>query len=113
MQVPTNVDAGLGLGGREDLATIFLTGIPGVNKPSYVKPAEMLRINTATADSHFPNGRALADDVTDIEIRAVAGATPFSPAFNVSPNKDLGDGVDANDHPFTGTFPYLATPNHV
>ena len=113
VKVPTAVDAGLGLGGREDLATIFLTGIPGVNKPSYVKPAEMLRVNTSMADSHFPNGRALADDVTDIEIRAVAGATPFSPAYNVSPNKDLGDGVDANDQPFTATFPYLATPNHV
>ena len=113
VKTPTNVDAGLGLGGREDLATIFLTGIPGVNKPSYVKPAEMLRINTSVAVSHFPNGRALTDDVVDAEIRAVAGATPFSPAFNVSPNKDLGDGVDANDHPFSATFPYLATPNHV
>ena len=29
VKVPTNVDLGLGLGGREDLATIFLTGIPG------------------------------------------------------------------------------------
>lgn len=109
--VPTSVDAGLGLGGREDLATIFLTGIPGVNKPSYVKPAEMLRINTSVAASGFPNGRALTDDVTDVALRVVAGATPFSPAFNVSPNKDLGDGVDANDRTFSATFPYLASPN--
>ena len=40
----------------------------------------------------------------------LAGATPFSPQFNVSPNKDLGDGVDANDVPLPGTFPYLAAP---
>ena len=113
VKVPTSVDAGLGLGGREDLATIFLTGIPGVNKPMYVKPAEMLRINTSVADSHFPNGRALTDDVTDAALRVIAGATPFSPAFNVSPNKDLGDGVDANDRAFSTTFPYLASPNQV
>jgi hypothetical protein len=113
VKVPTNVDAGLGLGGREDIATIFLTGIPGVNKPKHVKPSEMLRVNTSIADSHFPNGRELADDVTDTEIRALAGATPFTPEFNISPNKDLGDGVDANDRSFMAAFPYLASPNEV
>ena len=60
--------------------------------------------------SGFPNGRLLTDDVTDTEIRALAGATAFTPAFNISPNKDLGDGVNANDQPFTGSFPYLAAP---
>ena len=109
VKVPTNVDAGLKLGGREDIATIFLTGIPGVNKPEGVVPSEMLRLNTSTA-SGFPNGRLLTDDVTDTEIRALAGATAFTPAFNISPNKDLGDGVNANDQPFTGSFPYLAAP---
>lgn len=108
--VPTNVDAGLGLGGREDIATIFLTGIPGVNKPANVKPSEMIRLNTSTASS-FPNGRTLTDDVTDIELRALAGATAFTPAFNISPNKDLADGVNANDLAFTATFPYLASPH--
>ena len=113
VNVPAAVDAGLGLGGREDIATIFLTGIPGVNKPANVKPSEMLRVNTSVATSSFPNGRALADDVTDVEIRALAGATPFSPAFNISPNKDLADGVNANDNPFSGSFPYVASPNKV
>jgi hypothetical protein len=110
VKTPTNVDAGLGTGGREDLATIFLTGIPGVNKPKSVKPAEMLRLNTSSAVSAFPNGRALSDDVVDTEIRAVAGATPFTPEFNTAPNNLLGDGVDANDKPFLGTFPYVASP---
>jgi hypothetical protein len=110
VKVPTKVDLKLGLGGREDIATIFLTGIPGVNQPKKVTPAEMLRLNTSMAKSAFPNGRALADDVTDTEIRALAGATPFSPAFNISPNKDLGDGVNANDKPFNAAFPYLASP---
>ncbi len=110
VKVPTAVDAGLGLGGREDLATIFLTGIPGVNKPAHVVPSEMLRLNTSSASSSFPNGRALSDDVVDTEIRAVAGATPFSPAYNVAPNNLLGDGVSANDKPFLTRFPYLAPP---
>jgi hypothetical protein len=110
VNVPTSVDLHLGLGGREDIATIFLLGIPGVNQPKHVTPAEMLRLNTSMATSAFPNGRTLTDDVTDTEIRALAGATPFSPAFNVSPNKDLGDGVNANDKPFGAAFPYLASP---
>ena len=93
-----------------DLATIFLTGIPGVNKPANVRPSEMLRLNTSSATA-FPNGRALTDDVVDTEIRAVAGATPFSPEFNVAPNNLLGDGVDANDEAFKGSFPYLAPPH--
>jgi hypothetical protein len=29
----------------------------------------------------------------------------------VSPNQDLGDGVDANDVPFLDRFPYLPTPH--
>ena len=110
VDVPTDVDAGLGLGGREDIATIFLTGIPGLNQPANVRPSEMLRINTSIGQSGFPNGRTLTDDVVDIELRALAGATAFSPEFNVSPNKDLGDGVDANDVPLSNTFPYLASP---
>ena len=109
--VPDQVGAGLGTGGREDLATIFLTGIPGVNQPANVVPSEMIRLNTSVATSGFPNGRLLADDVTDIELQAIAGATAFTPAFNKAPNNQIGDGVNANDVPFLGTFPYVATPH--
>lgn len=107
--VPSTVSTGLGLGGREDLATIFLTGIPGVNQPMNVKPAEMLRLNTSTA-SAFPNGRMLSDDVIDTELRAVAGATPFSPQFDVFPNNALTDGVDAPAAAPTASFPYVSGP---
>ena len=107
--VPTDVDLGLGLPGRQDLATIFLTGIPGVNKPMNVTPSEMLRLNTSTP-SGFPNGRLLADDVTDTALRAMAGGTAFTPAFNIFPNNALTDGVDANDQPFLTAFPYVASP---
>jgi Domain of unknown function (DUF4331) len=109
VQVPTAVSTGLGLGGREDLATIFLTGIPGVNKPANVKPAEMLRLNTTTK-SGFPNGRLLSDDVVDVAFQVIAGATDFSPEFKKFPNNALGDGVGANDKPLGTVFPYLAEP---
>jgi hypothetical protein len=116
---------------RNDLVSIFLTGIPGLNQPmnapnGNVQPAEMLRLNMAVPpkaigkenrlgvlggdNAGFPNGRRLADDVVDIELRAVAGATPFTPDFNHAPNNQLGDGVDHNDKKFTSSFPYLAEP---
>ncbi|MGE3191080.1 MAG: DUF4331 domain-containing protein, partial [Vicinamibacterales bacterium] len=110
---------------RTDLVTIFLTGIPGLNKPANVTPSEMLRLNVAVPPSAapdrmgvlrgdiagFPNGRRVADDVTDIVLRAAAGATPLTPAYNRSPNDTLGDGVDANDVPFLAHFPYLGIPH--
>jgi hypothetical protein len=109
---------------RNDLVAIFLTGIPGLNQPMGVRASEMIRLNMAIPPSAspnrlgllagqadgFPNGRRLGDDVVDIEVRALAGATPFTPAFNVSPNNLLGDGVDANDKPFLAHFPYVAHP---
>jgi hypothetical protein len=109
---------------RNDIVSIFLTGLPGLNMVPNAKPAEYIRLNTAIPPAAhpsplgvlagdtagFPNGRRLADDVTDIELRALAGATPFTPQFNKAPNNLLGDGVDANDKPFLSTFPYEATP---
>jgi hypothetical protein len=109
---------------RNDLVAIFLTGIPGLNQPAHVKPSEMIRLNMAVPPSAvpnrlgllagqadgFPNGRRLGDDVVDIELRALAGGTPFTPSFNHVPNNLLGDGVDANDKPFTPAFPYVASP---
>ena len=71
----------------------------------------------------FPNGRRLEDDVADIELRAfacgygpVAGPLVESFGFcdgnaNRAPNNLLGDGVDANDLPFTQDFPYLGIPH--
>jgi hypothetical protein len=111
---------------RNDLASIFLTGIPGLNQPDDVQASEMIRLNTsinptpfasqnrlgllAGQNDGFPNGRRLVDDVTDIELRALAGGTPFTPQFNVSPNNALTDGVDANDKPFLTRFPYVSLP---
>jgi len=113
---------------RDDLVAIFLTGIKGLNQQvkSVDSPSEQLRLNTAVAPSAgvcrgnplgvlagdkagFPNGRRLEDDVTDIELRAVAGV--LVSGFNRSQNNALGDGVNENDLPCLGSFPYMATPH--
>ncbi len=114
---------------RDDLVAVLLTGVPGLNFTGNTK-ADLLRLNTAIAPTAspsrlgvlegdfqgFPNGRRLADDVTDIELRAVAcgygdilaGALGLC---NLTPNNMIGDGVDANENAFLSSFPYLAVPN--
>ena len=114
---------------RVDLVATFLTGLDLLkNKPANVVPSEELRLNMMTplAGSPsplgalggdvqgFPNGRRLADDIVDIELRAVAGV--LEPLFGVNFNPPaiagmLGDGVDANDLPFRTGFPYVALPH--
>ena len=51
----------------------------------------------------FPNGRRLADDVTDIELRVIAGAL-LKPSEG-GKQIPLGDGVDQNDKPFRSSVP--------
>lgn len=64
---------------------------------------EILMPDVLTVDVSQPadylNGRALADDVIDVSLGVVSKGALTS------------DGVDANDKPFTDTFPYLAEPN--
>ena len=131
--------------GRDDLVAILLTGLDlrdvggpiNLNKTGSVM-ADMLRVNTGITAATvgglcpatnsrlgvleadlcgFPNGRRLADDVVDIELRAVAdGYGPVVNSFygsltpNLSPNNLVGDGVDANDLSFRSSFPYVALP---
>jgi hypothetical protein len=65
----------------------------------------------------FPNGRRLEDDVTDIEIRAVAqGYGPILNSLfglpNLAPNNIVGDGLGNNaDMPFQMSFPYIGLPH--
>ncbi len=121
---------------RNDLVQIFATGIPvnSVTGPNYTTflsdgvPHEYIRLNVAIPITPipninrlgllggdvagFPNGRRPHDDVVDIALRAVAGGTPFTPATNVSPNNELGDGVSFNpEGPALTRFPYLLPPN--
>ena len=126
--------------GRTDLSLLFLTGVPGLNFTgsthadllrlnTAIKPgvngacpggkasaAAPDRLAVLDADlCGFPNGRRLEDDVVDIDLRGVGQGygTFLNGAFglpNKSPNNQLGDGVDANDVPYTHTFPYEASP---
>jgi Domain of unknown function (DUF4331) len=106
---------------RQDLVAAFLTGVPGLNQPRGVKPAEMLRLNTKPFKGQkasrlgvvggdkngFPNGRRLTDDVLDIALQAAEGVLlPDHP----DAVEKLGDGVNANDADFSDTFPYLGLP---
>ncbi|QKW37697.1 DUF4331 domain-containing protein [Actinomadura sp. NAK00032] len=105
-------------GPRQDLVQAFLTGVPGLNKPARVRPAELLRLNTAIRPvakpdrlgvlggdkAGFPNGRRLTDDVVDIELQAVEGEL-------LGTKNDLGDAVNANDVGFGKAFPYVAQPH--
>jgi hypothetical protein len=110
---------------RNDLVTIFLTGIAGLNQPANVRPSEMLRLNMEIPPTlspnrmgvlggdlaGFPNGRRVGDDVLDIVLQAAAGATPLTPAYNRFPNNSLGDNIGGNDVPYLPYFPYLAIPH--
>jgi hypothetical protein len=124
---------------RNDLVSVFMTGVPGLNKPAKVTPSEMLRLNTSIAvkapaaqspfgvlggdTAGFPNGRRPGDDVVDIALRAVEGVLlPGHPAAV----EQLTDGAlstatvaytpegaitgDATFSLFRTTFPYLQTP---
>ena len=131
--------------GRSDLSLILLTGVPSLNFTGSTK-SDLLRLNAALTPNPttgacyhpalgkpanepasrlgvldgdlcgFPNGRRLADDIVDIDLRAFAqGYGSFlNGAFglpNKSPNNQLGDGVGQNDKPFLDHFPYVAAPN--
>jgi hypothetical protein len=119
--------------GRGDLSLILLTGVPGVTAMSGQTPSDLLRLNTAIPPSAavgfgnrlgvpagdlagFPNGRRLEDDITDVELRAVADGygEVLNKLFglpNNSPNNQISDGVDKNDVPFLEHFPYVGLPH--
>ena len=66
------------------------------------------RIRSACSAATSPASRTAAvsiDDVVDIALRAVAGATPLTPNFNTGINAQLGDGVAGNDKPFLTDVP--------
>jgi Domain of unknown function (DUF4331) len=107
--------------GRDDIVTALLTGVPGATQINGKDSAaaDTLKINLgvppttsnpnrfgfiAGDNAGFPDGRRLADDVTDISLRVVAG---FLKGNKVA----LGDGVDQNDVPFLDSFPYVAPPH--
>lgn len=111
---------------REDLVSVFLTGVSGLNMPANVRASEMLRLNTSIApvsavnqdslgvlagdNAGFPNGRRPGDDVVDAALRVAMGVLlPESQAPSGQLPYTDGAIVDATD--FRNTFPYLNTPH--
>ena len=108
----------------KDILPILQGAGAGLSAANYLPPADLLRVNLAVPvnpnpsalgilggdGQGFPNGRRLADDVTDILLRLVAGGTPLTPAFNHSPNNILTDGVNASGSPLLNHFPFVGTP---
>ncbi len=121
-EVPKLIEAVYGIKApatpRDDLVSVFLTGVEGLNKPANGAPSEQLRLNMSIAPvaagnrlgviggdtAGFPNGRRLSDDVIDVALQVVEGELKGSA-------NDLGDGVNANDVAFGATFPYVALPH--
>ena len=121
---------------RNDLVVAFLTGVPGLNQPASVKPAEMMRLNTSIApvpkgmqkplgvlagdNAGFPNGRRPGDDVVDAELRVAMGVLctlnnpqVFGCSSADAPSGGLAltdGGTNVSDANFNATFPYLLTP---
>jgi hypothetical protein len=125
---------------RADLIAILLTGIPAGIIPGFQNftgplQADYLRLNLAVPPNTtnpnrlglvggdpagFPNGRRVLDDVVDIEIKAIAGATLPLVDKNfttdgavslVTQGIPLGNPVQPpNTTPFLSVFPYLPHP---
>jgi hypothetical protein len=118
---------------RADLVAILLTGLPAGVVPgfqNYTGPtyADVLRLNVAVPPATpgkesplgilggdlagFPNGRRVRDDVTTIELRAIAGVTYPLVAPSYTPDGAASLVTDGTSAPATpDTFPYLATPH--
>lgn len=98
---------------RNDLVTVFLTGVPGLNQPANVTPSEETRLNTSIAPTPpqkqndlgvlggdmagFPNGRRPYDDVVDIELRVAEGALCGVAGNCGKQNKDPNHGAPFTD----------------
>jgi Domain of unknown function (DUF4331) len=108
---------------RTDIVTALLTGVPGLTQiGKNPVAADTLKLNLGVPpaatenrfgvlggdNAGFPNGRRLADDILDIELRVIAGA--LVPADQGGKQIPLGDGVDQNDKAFLSSFPYVAPP---
>ncbi len=117
---------------RADLVAILLTGLPagpvtGFQNYTGSTYADELRLNLAIPPTSnpnplgviggdlagFPNGRRVFDDVTSVELRAIAGATYPLVDPSYKPDKAaslLTDGLTSANTSYLSEFPYLGTP---
>lgn len=90
----------------------YTTNLLGLDAPGFsgVLASDVLTVSTTGTTTFFDGtnvltGRALADDVIDVELILIFGG----PDAMANPGL-TSDNVDANDKNFLNSFPYLATP---
>jgi hypothetical protein len=90
----------------------YTTNILGLNNDQFssVLVTDVLNVKTNGVTTFYDGtnvltGRALADDVIDVELTLIFGGA----AGTANPGL-ISDNVAANDKAFVGTFPYLAAP---
>lgn len=91
----------------------YTTNLLGLNADQFagVLSTDVLGVSMTAPTSFYDGtnvltGRALADDVIDVELILIFGGP------NGTANPALtSDHVNANDKPFLSSFPYLATPH--
>lgn len=91
----------------------YTTNILGLDKNTFasVLVTDVLNASTTQPTSFYNGtqvltGRALADDVIDVELALIFGG-----ASGASNPGLTSDHVNANDKPFLTSFPYLAAPH--
>jgi hypothetical protein len=121
-------------GPREDLVAILATGIPAGIVEGFQNAsrkgvfADMLRLNVAVPPAKvpnplglvggdpagWPNGRRVTDDITNVELKAVAGATIPLVSKGFKPDAAVAaveQGITPLSSRTQATFPYVATPH--
>jgi hypothetical protein len=90
----------------------YTTNILGLSKPAFagVLVTDVLNVKMSGPTTFYDGtnvltGRALADDVIDVELTLIFGG-----ATGASNPGLISDHVNANDKPFQSTFPFLAAP---
>ncbi|WP_339888418.1 DUF4331 family protein [uncultured Flavobacterium sp.] len=90
----------------------YSTNLLGLDAPTFtgVLATDVLNVSTTAPTTFFDGtnvltGRALADDVIDVELILIFGGP------NATANPGLtSDNVGSNDKTFLSSFPYLASP---
>lgn len=90
----------------------YISNALGMNKDTFAGAlvTDVLNVKTSGTTTFFDGtnvltGRALADDVIDVELLLIFGG-----ATGASNPKLTSDNVSKNDKEFLTTFPYLASP---
>lgn len=98
------------------LNTMYTTNALGQNAAAFtgLLATDVLNVSTVAPTTFFDGtnvltGRALADDVIDVELILIFGGPNALTGSPTNPGL-ISDNVAANDKAFLASFPYLASP---